>query len=70
MLMRRDAFKALNGFNEDLSVAFNDVDLCIRLRNAGWAYDLDASGRADPPRVRARSAVTIRRAADSVQARG
>ncbi len=36
MLMRRDAFKALNGFNEELSVAFNDVDLCIRLRNAGW----------------------------------
>jgi GT2 family glycosyltransferase len=36
MLMRRDAFKALEGFNEDLSVAFNDVDLCIRLRRAGW----------------------------------
>ena len=36
MLMRRDAFQALNGFNEDLSVAFNDVDLCVRLRNAGW----------------------------------
>lgn len=36
MLMRRDAFKALGGFNENLSVAFNDVDLCIRLRNAGW----------------------------------
>lgn len=36
MLMRRDVFKTLDGFNEVLSVAFNDVDLCIRLRNAGW----------------------------------
>jgi GT2 family glycosyltransferase len=36
MLMRHDLFKTLNGFNEVLSVAFNDVDLCIRLRNAGW----------------------------------
>lgn len=36
MLMRRDAFQAINGFNEDLSVAFNDVDLCVRLRNGGW----------------------------------
>ncbi len=28
--------RRIDGFNEDLSVAFNDVDLCVRLRNAGW----------------------------------
>jgi O-antigen biosynthesis protein len=36
MVARRDVFDQLNGFNEDLSVAFNDVDLCIRMRRAGW----------------------------------
>ncbi len=29
LLMRKDVFKKVNGFNEtELSVAFNDVDLC------------------------------------------
>ncbi len=36
MVMRRDLFDELKGFNEDLAIAFNDVDLCIRIRNAGW----------------------------------
>jgi glycosyltransferase involved in cell wall biosynthesis len=36
MVVRRKDFDSVNGFNEDLSVAFNDVDLCIRLRQAGW----------------------------------
>ncbi len=36
LVTRRSVFEALEGFNEDLSIAFNDVDLCIRLRNAGW----------------------------------
>lgn len=36
MVMRRSVFDELNGFNEDLSIAFNDVDLCIRMRKAGW----------------------------------
>src|SRR5262249_3423153 len=36
MLLRREAFDSVGGFNEKLAVTFNDVDLCIRLRNAGW----------------------------------
>ena len=36
MLVRRDAFLSAGGFDEALAVAFNDVDLCLRLREAGW----------------------------------
>ena len=37
MAVRRDVFERLDGFDEvNLSVAFNDVDFCLRLREAGW----------------------------------
>ena len=36
MVARRTAFDQVKGFNEDLPVAFNDVDFCLRLRSAGW----------------------------------
>ena len=37
MLCRTEAFRAVGGFDEDkLPVAFNDVDLCLRLGQAGW----------------------------------
>ncbi len=37
MLVRKCAFEEVGGFDEqDLSVAFNDVDLCLKLVNAGW----------------------------------
>lgn len=37
MVVRRDVFERLGGFDEiNLSVAFNDVDFCLRLREAGW----------------------------------
>ena len=36
LVVRREAFDALGGFNEKLAIAYNDVDLCIRLRKAGW----------------------------------
>jgi GT2 family glycosyltransferase len=36
MVVRRSAFTAVGGFNEALPIAFNDVDLCLRLRAAGW----------------------------------
>ena len=37
MLVRREAFEAVGGFDEaELAVAFNDVDLCVKLRQAGW----------------------------------
>jgi len=36
LAIRRDVFLSLGGFDENLAIAFNDVDLCIRLRAAGW----------------------------------
>jgi GT2 family glycosyltransferase len=38
MVMRRAVFDEVGGFDErDFAVAFNDVDLCLRLREAGYA---------------------------------
>jgi GT2 family glycosyltransferase len=37
MLVRKSAFDDVGGFDEaELTIAFNDVDLCIKLGNAGW----------------------------------
>ncbi len=36
LAVRREAFEELNGFDEGLAIAFNDVDFCIRLRAKGW----------------------------------
>ncbi len=37
MLVRRRAFEAVGGFDAAaLAVAFNDVDLCLKLSAAGW----------------------------------
>jgi GT2 family glycosyltransferase len=37
MLCRRDAFASVGGFDEqDLQVAFNDIDLCLKIGRAGY----------------------------------
>ena len=37
MLVRREAFEAVGGFDaEELAIAFNDIDLCVKLTEAGW----------------------------------
>lgn len=36
MLLRREVWDKVGGLNEDWTVAFNDVDLCMRIRNAGY----------------------------------
>lgn len=36
MMMKRQVFEQLGGFEERLSVAFNDVDLCLRTVQAGY----------------------------------
>ncbi|MHC4392153.1 MAG: glycosyltransferase family 2 protein [Planctomycetota bacterium] len=37
LLVRRTVFEAVGGLNErDLAVAFNDIDLCLAIRSAGW----------------------------------
>lgn len=35
-MVSREAFDAVGGFEEQLAVAFNDVDFCLRLREAGY----------------------------------
>ncbi len=35
MMMRKEVFEELGGFNERLAVAYNDVDLCLRARQKG-----------------------------------
>ncbi|MBJ7262410.1 MAG: glycosyltransferase family 2 protein [Burkholderiaceae bacterium] len=36
LLIRTALYKAVNGLDEQLAVAFNDVDFCIRVRQAGY----------------------------------
>ena len=38
MAVKRSVFEAIGGFEEEhLGVAFNDVDLCLRMREAGYS---------------------------------
>ncbi|HVI57333.1 MAG TPA: glycosyltransferase family 2 protein [Luteimonas sp.] len=36
LLVRRDAYEQVSGLDESLQVAFNDIDFCLRLREAGY----------------------------------
>ena len=36
LLMRKEAFDAIGGFDEALAVGFGDVDLCLRTLQQGW----------------------------------
>jgi GT2 family glycosyltransferase len=36
MMARREVFEAVGGFDEELTVSFNDVDFCLKLREAGY----------------------------------
>ncbi|HEY9889823.1 MAG TPA: glycosyltransferase family 2 protein, partial [Candidatus Obscuribacterales bacterium] len=35
-MLRKDVFKLVGGFEEKLAVAFNDVDLCLKVHEAGF----------------------------------
>lgn len=41
MFVKREVFEAVGGFDTDFSVAYNDVDLCIRIRQAGFKIVAD-----------------------------
>lgn len=45
MMVSRDTFDLVGGFDESLEVAFNDVDFCIRVHNLGktnvWAHEVE-----------------------------
>ncbi|MBQ3394272.1 MAG: glycosyltransferase family 2 protein [Oscillospiraceae bacterium] len=36
MLVRKDVYEKAHGLDEDFTVAFNDVDFCLRVRNMGY----------------------------------
>lgn len=36
LMMRKSVFQEINGFDERFAIAFNDVDLCMRIRKAGY----------------------------------
>jgi len=36
MLIRKEAFLSINGFDESFFLYGDDIDLCIRLKNKGW----------------------------------
>jgi GT2 family glycosyltransferase len=36
MMVRKNVFQQVGGFNEDLAAAYNDVDFCLKLREAGY----------------------------------
>ncbi len=36
MMVRKDVFEDAGGFDEGLAIAYNDVDLCLRLRQKGY----------------------------------
>ncbi len=54
LMVRRAVWEALNGFDESLQVAFNDVDFCLRILDAGyrhvvlphvWLYHFESKSR-------------------------
>lgn len=41
MMMKAEAFHAAGGFTEELAVAFNDIDLCLKVRRLGYLVVYD-----------------------------
>ncbi len=66
LMMRREVFEAVGRFDaERLAVAFNDIDLCLRVRKAGYRviwtphaalthHESKSRGKEDTPEKRAR----------------
>lgn len=41
LMVKKEVYDKVNGFEEELSVAFNDVDFCLRVREAGYLIVYD-----------------------------
>jgi GT2 family glycosyltransferase len=65
MLIKASAYREVGGLDESLAVAFNDVDLCLKLRAAGYLivwtpyaeayhYESKSRGLEDTPEKKAR----------------
>lgn len=63
MLLRAEAWQAVGGFDPRYFLYFEDLDLCQRLRQAGWAVAIEPA--AEVAHVRGQSA---RQATESVEA--
>lgn len=80
MLLRREAFEAVEGFDEGYFMYVEDVDLCTRLREAGWTvvfspevevvHEIGASSRRMPKRMAVEHSRSIYRYFDRHVARG
>jgi len=46
MLLRREAFDEVGGMDDGYFLAYGDVDLCLRLRRAGWTVTYEPRARA------------------------
>jgi GT2 family glycosyltransferase len=65
LMMRREVFDEAGGFDDELAIAFNDVDLCLRIRAAGYRniylphvvlyhHESKSRGRENTPEKQAR----------------
>ena len=71
-MVPRFVFREINGFDENFEVAFNDVDMCMRIRKAGYRivwtpfaelyhYESESRGYEDTPEKQARFLKEINR---------
>jgi glycosyltransferase involved in cell wall biosynthesis len=71
LFVRRDVFEQVGGLEERLTVAFNDVDFCLRVRDAGYRnlftpfaklfhHESISRGAEDTPEKMARAAAEVR----------
>lgn len=72
LLLRRDVWEQVGGLDENFAIAFNDVDLCMRIRKAGYLivftpyaelyhYESKSRGLEDTPEKQERFAGEVRR---------
>ena len=65
LMIPRRVYEAVHGLDESFAVAFNDVDLCMRVREAGYLvvftpfaelthYEFTSRGQEDTPEKQAR----------------
>jgi GT2 family glycosyltransferase len=50
MLLNPDAFRSINGFDEQYFLYYEEIDLCVRLRKAGWKVRVDPAVTVHHPK--------------------